>query len=39
VGLAVEVLRAEEVSDLDDGVTVDEQRSDDRLFGVDGLRR
>ena len=39
VGLAVEVLRAQEVRDLDHRVTVDQQRTDDRLLGIDGLRR
>ncbi len=37
--LAVEVLRLEQLRDLDDGVLVDQQRSQDRLLGFDGLRR
>jgi hypothetical protein len=36
---AVEVLRAEEVCDLDDRVLVDEQGAEHRLLRFDGLRR
>ena len=39
VGLAVEILRAQEVGDLDDRVAVDEQGAKNRLLGFDGLRR
>ena len=37
--LAVEVLRPQEVRDLDDRVTVDQQGAQHRLLGLDGLRR
>ena len=39
VGLTVEVLRAQELGDLHDGVAVDEDRAEDRLLGVDALGR
>ena len=39
VGLPVEVLGLEEVGDLDDRVPVDEDRPEDGLLGLDGLRR
>src|SRR3989304_2816601 len=35
----VERVRAQELGDLDDGVLVDEQGAEDRLLGLDGLRR
>ena len=39
VRLAVEVLRPEELGDLDDRVAVDEDGAEDRLLGLDALRR
>jgi hypothetical protein len=39
VRLAVEVLGLEELGDLDDRVTVDEDRPEHGLLGLDGLRR
>jgi len=35
---AVEVGRAEEVGHLDDRVAIDQERAEDGLLGVDGLR-
>ena len=39
VGLAVEVLGAQELGDLDDRVAVDEDRAEHRLLGLETLRR
>ena len=39
VVLAIEVVRLEELRDLDDRVLVDEQGTQDRLLGLDGLGR
>jgi hypothetical protein len=39
VVVAVKVVGVEDVGDLDDGVLVDEQGAQDRLLGLDALRR
>ena len=39
VGLAIEVLRPEELGDLDDRVAVDQDRAEDRLLGLEALGR
>ena len=39
VGLAVEVLRAQELGDLDDGIPVDQDRAEHGLLGLETLRR
>ena len=39
VGLAVEVGRAEDVRNLDDGVAVDQEGAEDRLLGLEALGR
>ena len=36
---AVEIVRAEDLGDLDDRITVDEEGAKNRLLGLDGLRR
>ena len=39
VGLAIEVLRPQELGDLDDGIAVDEDRAEHGLLGFETLRR
>jgi hypothetical protein len=39
VCLPVEVVGAEELRDLHDGITIDEDGAEDRLLGLDTLRR
>ena len=39
VGLAIEVLRPQELGDLDDGIAIDEDRAEHGLLGFETLRR